>query len=120
MSVHFVAKSIVYKVASDSAVTVQVVIGDAQGGGWVVAWDDQHVIAKGSASQPVEVGLGKEIAGRALQVVATAVDTNGQTNRLSSMLTVDGGTDGSQQLVSTWNDGADGDAAVFATMIGFQ
>lgn len=49
MSIHFVAKSISYRVDSDSLVVVQVTIGDEQDGGWVIAWDDQHVIAKGSA-----------------------------------------------------------------------
>jgi hypothetical protein len=97
-----------------------VLIGDAQGGGWVIAWDSDHVVAKGDGPQAVDIGRGSDVAGRTLQVVATAIDIRPETNRLSSTLTIDGGADGAKQLVSRWDDGSAGDVAVFTTMIGFQ
>jgi hypothetical protein len=97
-----------------------VVIGDAQGGGWIIAWDDQHVVAKGSDPVVVNIGPGSELAGRVLQIITTAVDIRSQTNRLSCTVTLDGGVQGKQQVVSTWDDGSDGDAAIFATVIGFE
>lgn len=119
MSIHVVTKSTRYRVG-DGPVSVRVVIGDAQAGGWAVGWDDQHVLGKGSAPETVTVGRGKDIVGRTLQVNATAIDVRPETNRLSSTLTISGGPDGDQQIVSTYNEGGDGDAAVFATMIGFE
>ena len=119
MGIHVVTKSTRYR-AGTAAIRVRVVIGDAQAGGWIVAWDDQHIVAKGSDPQDVAVGGGQEIAGRILQVTATAVDVRSETNRLSSTLTISGGVDGDQQIVSTFDDGGDGDSAVFSTMIGFE
>jgi hypothetical protein len=107
-------------VRNDSNVTLHVVIGEAQGGGWVIAWDDQHIVAKGSDPQTIDIGKGKDIANRTIQVVATAIDVRPQTNRLSSTLTISGGADGDKQLVSRWDDGNDGDIAIFTTMVGFQ
>jgi hypothetical protein len=120
MSFHVVTKSTLYKVVPGSPVTVRVVIGDAQAGGWIVAWDDQHIVAKGSDPQIVEIGVGAELIGRSLQVNATAVDVNPDTNRLSCTLAIGGGADGAKQIVSTYDDGDAGDSAVFATMIGFE
>ena len=119
MSIHVVTRSTRYRVGA-GPVSVRVVIGDAQAGGWVVAWDDQHVLGKGSDPRDVPVGEGNNIAGRALQVTATAVDVRPETDRLSSMLTISGGPDGDQHIVATYDDGGDGDTAVFSTMIGFE
>lgn len=119
MSIHVVTKSTRYRVG-DGPVTVRVVIGDAQAGGWIVAWDDQHILAKGGEPRTVVVGKGTDIVGRPLQVSATAIDVRPETNRLSSLLTISGGPDGDSEIASIFEDGSDGDAAVFATMIGFE
>jgi hypothetical protein len=120
MSIHIVTNTEKYNIKNDCNVTVRVIIGEAQGGGWVIAWDSDHVVAKGNAPQVIDIGRGNDIAGRTLQVVTTAVDIRTETNRLSSTLTIDGGADGAKQLVSRWENGNDGDVAVFTTMIRFQ
>lgn len=120
MSVHIVTASRAYVVDKDSVVSVRVVIGEAQAGGWVIAWDSDHVIAKGKDERDVAIGPGSELRGRTLQVVATAVDVRPETNRLSSTLILTGGRDGEQRFVSRWDDGSDGDAAVFSTLVELQ
>jgi hypothetical protein len=120
MSVHIVASAQKYNTKNDSNVTLRVLIGEAQGGGWVIAWDSDHVVAKGDTPQVIDIGRGSDVAGRTLQVVATAVDIRSETNRLSSTLTIDGGADGTKEFVSRFDDGSDGDVAIFTTMIGFQ
>lgn len=120
MSIHIVTNSETYNVKNDANVTLRVIIGEAQGGGWVIAWDSDHVVAKGDAPRVVDLGRGTDVAGRTLQVIATAVDIRSETNRLSSTLTIDGGVHGTKQLVSQWDDGGQGDVAIFTTMIGFQ
>lgn len=120
MSVHVVTTSTLYKVENDTRVTLRITIGDAQGGGWLVAWDSDHVIAKGSDPEVIELGLGKDLKSRDLQVNVTAVDIQPNTNRLSRILTLEGGSAGSKQLLDEWDDGNDGDAALFSTVIGFE
>src|SRR5215510_3878546 len=105
MSVHASANSLLYKVNDDSQVTVHVVIGDAQGGGWVIAWDSAQVIRKGSAAEVVTVGQGKDIRAKTLQIVATAIDIRQETNRLSSTITISGGPEGEKTLVHQYGDG---------------
>jgi hypothetical protein len=119
MSIHLISTTATYRVDDSSEVTLQITIGEAQGGGWVVAWDADTIVAKGSGTDPVRVGAGRDVKGRVLQVVVTAVDIRPETNRLSRTLALGGGVDGARQLVDRWDDGSDGDAAVFTTMIGF-
>jgi hypothetical protein len=119
MSVHASANSLLYSVTDDSHVTVQVIIGDAQGGGWVVAWDSAQVIKKGSEAEPVTVGQGKDIRAKTLQIVATAVDVRPESNRLSSTITISGGPEGTKTLVHQYGDGGAGDTAIFTTMVKF-
>jgi hypothetical protein len=120
MSIHVIPDSRTYAVNDNGTVTVRATIGDAQGGGWVVAWDDQSIIAKGSAPDLVTVGIGQAIRGKTLQVVVTAVDIRPQTNRLSRVLALDGGSEGLQKFVGLKEDGDAGDIAVFATLVTFQ
>lgn len=119
MSIHVVPDSCSYQIDDASVVTVRVTIGDAQGGGWVIAWDDKSIVAKGADPDLVTIGIGKDLRGRTLQVAATAVDIRMETNRLSSVLTLDGGIGGQQRFVGSWNGGTDGDVAVFATLVKF-
>jgi hypothetical protein len=119
MNVHASADSLLYTVTDDGHVTVQVVIGDAQGGGWVVAWDSAQVIHKGSAAELVTVGQGKEIRARTLQIVATAVDIRQESNRLSSVITISGGADGTKTMVHQYSEGGAGDTAIFTTIVRF-
>lgn len=120
MSIHVKASSEIYEVDPDSNVTVRVTIGDAQAGGWLVAWDDENVVAKGSDPATVSIGRGKDLKNRTLQVAATAIDVRPETNRLSSTLVINGGSQGQKQLLSRWDEGDDGDVAIFTTMIGFR
>jgi hypothetical protein len=119
MSIHIVPTTETYQVRDDSVVTVRITIGEAQGGGWIVAWDAQHVIAKGADPDVVRIGTGSELRGRKLKVITTAVDIRPETNRLSRTLALDGGDGGKRQVVDRWDDGADGDAAVFTTEVRF-
>ena len=119
MSIHIVSSSKTYPVAPDSKVTLRVTIGDAQAGGWIITREDDSVIAKGSVSDLISIGSGADLKGHLIQVVATAVDVRPETNRLSAVISVDGGTSGLQQLLSVWDDGTAGDAAIFPTVIGF-
>jgi hypothetical protein len=120
MSIHIETDTMDYGVVADAMITIQVTIGDAQAGGWIVGWDSDHVVAKGSEPRAVQVGLGSSVRGRTLQVVATAIDVRPETNRLSSTLVISGGAAGTEQVVSAWDEGNDGDIAVFTTLIGFQ
>lgn len=120
MSIHVIPDSQTYAVDDDVTVTVRATIGDAQGGGWVVAWDDQSIIAKGSEPDLVTLGAGKNIRGKTLQVVTTAVDIRPQTNRLSRVLALDGGSEGLKKFVGAKDDGNNGDIAVFATLVTFK
>src|SRR5262249_40361706 len=119
MSVHASADALLYNVKDDSQVTVHVVIGEAQGGGWVVAWDSAQVVKKGSAAEVVTVGQGKDIRAKTLQIVATAIDIRQETNRLSSVITISGGSEGTKTLVHQYGDGIAGDTAIFTTMVKF-
>ena len=119
MSIHIISTTETYRVRDDAKVALRVAIGEAQGGGWMVAWDADTLIAKGSEPDPIDLGPGSELRGRVLQVAVTAVDIRSETNRLSRTLTLDGGADGRKQFLDRWDDGTDGDAAVFTTMIGF-
>lgn len=119
MSVHASADSLLYNVKDDSEVTVHVVIGEAQGGGWVVAWDSAQVIMKGSAAEVVTVGQGKDIRAKTLQIVATAIDIRLETNRLSSVITISGGPEGTKTMTHQYGDGGTGDTAIFTTMVRF-
>lgn len=120
MSIHLETGTVDYEVVAESRVTVRVTIGEAQAGGWVIGWDSDHVIAKGSAPTDVDIGRGADLRGRTLQVAATAVDVRRETNRLSATLVVTGGVAGAQQFTTAWDDGGDGDVAVFTTLIGFR
>ena len=119
MSLRVKVDSLTYPVADDSEVSVRIVIGDAQAGGWIVAWDKDHVVAKGEDPDLISIGKGKDVRNRTLQIRATAVDVRADTNRLSSTLTVDGGTEGAKKLVHRYDDGDAGDAALFATAVRF-
>jgi hypothetical protein len=120
MSIHVSVDSLVYSTTDESHVQVRVMIGDAQGGGWVVCWDADNIIQKGSDSVPVSIGVGKDIRNKVLQIIATVVDIRPETNRLSSTATISGGVGGPKTLVHTHDDGAEGDSAIFTTMVQFQ
>jgi hypothetical protein len=119
MSIHVVSNSKTYRVTPDSNVTLRVTIGDAQGGGWIITRGDDTIIAKGSGPDLVAIGRGDELKGRVIQVVATAVDIRPETNRLSALVGIDGGSDGNLQILSVWDNGAAGDVAIFPTVVGF-
>lgn len=119
MSIHLVSTTATYRVADGSDVLLRITIGEGQGGGWIVAWDSGDIVAKGASPEPVHLGLGRQLRGRVLQVVATAVDIRPETNRLSRTLVLGGGPDGDREIVDRWDDGGDGDAAVFTTLIVF-
>jgi hypothetical protein len=65
------------------------------------------------------VGQGKDIRARTLQIVATALDIRQETNRLSSVITISGGPDGTKTLTHQYGDGGTGDTAIFTTMVKF-
>jgi hypothetical protein len=111
-------QSLDYAVADDSKVTVRVVVGDAQGGGWHIDLDD---VSLGKGGEPVEVpiGDGKAIRGKELQIVVSAVDIQPATNRLSATVTLDGGKNGKKSVEQRYDEGSDGDLAIFTTLIDF-
>ena len=119
MSIHMLsAKPIIYPIGASSNVTATVIIGDGQGGGWTVAFDDK--LRKGSDSTPMPVGAGAAITDKVLQVVVTAVDIRKETNRLSTVLRLSGGSVGDMEVPQSFDDGSDGDVAVFTTLVLFQ
>lgn len=120
MSIHLETDTMDYEVVTEARVTVRVIIGEAQAGGWVIGWDSDHVIAKGSEPTDVDIGRGADVRGKTLQVAATAVDVRPETNRMSATLVIAGGVAGAQQFTTAWDDGGDGDVAVFTTLIGFR
>jgi hypothetical protein len=108
-----------YKVEPDSKITVSVLIGDAQMGGWAMGFDPDGA-KKGSDSTPVAIGTGVEVKGRILQVVVTAVDVNPLTNRLSAVVTVSGGPGGPLTVTQSYDGGATGDTALLTTLVDFE
>jgi len=120
MSIHTpTPKWLSYRVGAESDVSVRVAIGDAQLGGWAIGFGTDNV-QKGSEADPVPVGVGKDIKGRILQIIATAVDVRPETNRLSATVTVSGGPDGDIKLPHSFADGGNGDSAIFTTLVGFE
>lgn len=119
MSIHVPRpQSVSYPVNDDSKIIVQITIGDAQGGGWSIDLDDAK-IQKGSDSAPVPIGDGKAIRGKELQVAVSVLDIRPETNRLSATVVIDGGTQGKQTLPQRYDDGDDGDLAIFTTLVDF-
>ena len=117
MSVHVpVPKVLRYRVGEALQITARPIIGDAQQGGWAIAFN-LSAVKKGSASNPVPVGSAAEVRGRILQVIITAVDVRPETNRLSATTTIDGGPEGPRSVVQSVDDGGDGDIAVFSTVV---
>jgi hypothetical protein len=111
-------QSVSYPVRDDSKVVVQITVGDAQGGGWSIDLDDAK-IQKGSGSAPVPIGDGKAIRGKELQVAVSVLDIRPETNRLSATVVIDGGTQGKQTVLQRYDDGDDGDLAIFTTLVDF-
>jgi hypothetical protein len=66
------------------------------------------------------LGTGAAIVGEFLQVDVTAVDVRKETNRLSSIVTIDGGPAGPLAIPQNVTGNADGDVAVFSTVVMFQ
>lgn len=120
MSIHIIPTTETYRVHDAEKVTLQVTIGEAQAGSWVVAWDSEDVVARGTNPDVVELGVGHDLRGRVLQVVATAQRIRPETSRFSRTLAIDGGVEGARQVVDRWEQGTSEDIAVFTTMIGFQ
>jgi hypothetical protein len=109
----------VYKVDDTSKVTAKVTIGEGQRGGWSMGLGDQPT-KKGSDEKPVDLGTGQEVRGQFLQVDVTVVDVRIETNRLSSVVTIDGGPAGPIAIPQVIMDNADGDVALFSTVVMFQ
>lgn len=119
MSVHVPRpQSLSYPVDDGSQVVVQITIGDAQGGGWSLDLDDTR-FGKGNGSDPVPVGDGKTIRGKELQVAVSVLDIQPQTNRLSATIVIDGGPQGKQTVPHRYDEGDDGDLAIFTTLVEF-
>src|SRR4051812_28117863 len=108
MSVHVpVPKIMKYKVGQAAQISAQASIGDAQEGGWAIAFDLSS-ITKGSKPQTVPVGSGQKVKGEILQIIVTAVDVNPKSNWLSAKTTISGGPEGDQSLVQTFQGGTHG------------
>jgi hypothetical protein len=120
MSVHVPApKVLTYKTGNADKLLARAVIGDAQQGGWVIGFDPAS-LKKGSDPDTVPVGSAKDVAGKILQVVVTAVDVRPETNRLSATTTISGGADGTKSIVHTFEEGDKGDIAIFTTLVVFE
>jgi len=120
MSIHTLSpKVVIYKVDPTSQVTARVLIGDGQRGGWAIGFD-QATVKKGSSPDQVAIGTGPAIKDRLLQVTTTVVDVRIETNRLSAVLTLAGGPQGDMEVPQAYDDGTDGDTAIFTTLVLFQ
>lgn len=111
----------VYTVEPTSNVTASVIIGNAGRGGWAMTLTGQATV-KGTDSDtnPVPLGNGAALVGKFLQVDVTVIDVRPETNRLSSIVTINGGPGGPLPIPQEVQDEADGDAAIFTTMVMFQ
>jgi hypothetical protein len=120
MSIHNpIPKFVTYLVEPVSQLTAKVTIGDAQSGGWAIGFDDTHV-KKGSGEDPVPVGSGRDVKGKLLQIVVTVVDVRPETNHLSCTVTIAGGPSGPVEVEQAYDEGGDGDTAIFTTLVQFQ
>lgn len=121
MGIHIVPTTATYRVHDGAKVTLRITIGEAQAGAWVVAWSSTDVVARGTEPDLVDLGLGRDLRARTLQVVVTAQRVRPETDRFSRTLALDGGTEGPREVLDRWEQGASGDdTVVFTTMIGFQ
>jgi hypothetical protein len=120
MSIHIIPTTATYRVRDGEEVTLRITVGEAQAGAWVIAWSSDDIIAQGNNPDVVELGVGRDLRGRMLQVVVTVERIRPETSRFSRTLIIGGGVDGKKQLVDHWDQGTSDDAAVFTTMIGFQ
>jgi hypothetical protein len=121
MGIHIVPTTETYRVHDGAKVTLRITIGEAQIGAWVVAWSSNNVVARGAEPELVDLGFGRDLRGRTLQVVVTAQRGGAGTDRFSRTLAFDGGAEGSREVLDHWEQGdSDDDTVVFTTMIGFQ
>jgi hypothetical protein len=121
MGIHIVPTTETYRVDDGAKVTLRITIGEAQAGAWVVAWSSTDVVARGTEPEVVDLGFGRDLRGRVLQVVATAQRVRRETDRFSRTLVLDGGPEGPRQVLDRWEQGTSSDdTTVFNTMIGFQ
>jgi hypothetical protein len=111
----------VYKVEPTSNVTAAVIIGNAGRGGWAMTLTGQATV-KGTDSNndPVLLGKGADVVGKFLQVDVTVIDVRPETDRLSSVVTINGGPAGALAIPQEVRDKADGDVAIFTTVVMFQ
>lgn len=120
MSIHNVFPKLVrYPIDPTCQLVAKVLIGDGQRGGWAIGFDDAKA-QKGSAEDPVPIGVGKDIRGDLLQIVVTVVDVRPETNRLSCTVGIAGGPSGPVEVKQAFDGGADGDTAIFTTLVQLQ
>jgi hypothetical protein len=120
MGIHIVPTTETYRVLDGEKVTLRITIGEGQAGAWVVAWSSTDVVTRGDETEVVDLGFGRDLRSRVLQVVVTVERIRPETSRFSRTLVLDGGADGARQFVDRWDQGTTHDSAVFTTMIGFQ
>jgi hypothetical protein len=97
---------------------MQVTIGDAQAGGWAATLGGK--VLKG-ADEPVDLGKGSQLKGKILQVKVAVKDIRPETNRLSEVISLSGGTAAKQYpqfLAESATD--DGDLAIFTAVFFFK
>ena len=110
----------VYKVAPNSNVTAAVTIGNAQRGGWAMSVLAETFKGTDEDTAPEPLGTGGALSGQFLQVDITVVDIREETDRLSAVVAIDGGLAGRIEIPQEVRDTADGDVAVFTTVVMFQ
>lgn len=105
-----------HAVEEDQLVKARAVIGDGQNGGWVMLIADAHK-AGGSKDHWVELGKGRELKGKHLEVSAVIQDTRAETDRLSLTVEVSGGPKPTSVKIA--HTGAAGDRATYSVVIFF-
>lgn len=114
--VHQETKSRLVAVGLDDEVTVGLEFASAQPNAWTLALEGKPPVT-GHDGRVERLGKGRDLRGLILQVVAHMVDANPATNLLAHRVRVSRG--GGDETLAFENDGADGDSAVYTSVIFF-
>lgn len=106
-----------YRIADNEEVTVTIVIGAGQPGGWALALDDKYVESGEGDEKTVELGKGKDVLFKELRIDFVIHDRRWEHDRLIATTIV---TCGEAILEITHDkDGDQGDSATYTTLVQF-
>lgn len=105
-----------YRVAHDADISVTLLVGAGQPGGWSLALDNTS-LGQGVGEKTVVLGKGRELLYRELRLEYVIHDRRGEHNRSIATAILRGGE--GEMAISHDKDGESGDSATYTILVQF-